>query len=299
MVQEYGLFIDGKWRTSEGKRFETRNPATGEVLATFPLATNDELGGAAHAAKGAFEKWRKTPAPRRGEILLEAARIFRRKKEELGRVVTTEMGKVIAEGRGDVQEVIDFYEYGAGEGRRMFGETVPSEVPNKMCLTVRQPIGPVGLITPWNFPMAIPAWKSGAALIAGCSFVLKPSSLTPLCAARFVDVLDEAGFPPAVVNMLTGRGCVVGGGLVSHPDIRALSFTGGVETGKHVYESAAKKMIKVGLELGGENPSLALDDAGIDLLIDGVLFGAFRTAGHPCPAASRLIVHRQSYCEVR
>src|SRR5256712_69481 len=174
MVQEYGLFIAGKWRKSEGKRFETRNPATGEVLAT---------------------------------------------------------------------------------------------VPNKMCLTVRQPIGPVGLITPWNFPMAIPAWKSGAALIAGCSFVLKPSSLTPLCAARFVEVLDEAGFPPGVVNMLTGTGSVVGDGLVSHPDIRAISFTGGVETGKHVYESAAKKMIKVGLELGGKNPIIAMDDANVDLLM--------------------------------
>src|SRR5437016_239021 len=191
MVQEYGLFIGGKWKKSEGKRFETINPATGEVLATFPSATKEELGDAVRAAKGAFERWRKTPAPRRGEMLLEAARIFRRKKEELGRIVTTEMGKVIAEGRGDVQEVIDFYEYAAGEGRRMFGETVPSELPNKMCLTVRMPVGPVGLITPWNFPMAIPGWKSGAALIAGCPFVLKPSSLTPLCAAKFVEVLDE------------------------------------------------------------------------------------------------------------
>ncbi len=175
MVQEYGLFIGGKWRKSEGKPFETRNPATGEVLATFPNATKEEMGEAVRFAKAAFEKWRKTPAPRRGELLLEAARIFRRKKEDLARIVTTEMGKVIAEGRGDVQEVIDFYEYAAGEGRRMFGETVPSELPNKMCLTIRQPIGPVGLITPWNFPMAIPAWKSGAALIAGCPFVLKPS----------------------------------------------------------------------------------------------------------------------------
>src|SRR5437773_138604 len=242
MVQEYGLFIGGKWKKSEGKRFETINPATGEVLATFPSATKEELGDAVRAAKGAFERWRKTPAPRRGEMLLEAARIFRRKKEELGRIVTTEMGKVIAEGRGDVQEVIDFYEYAAGEGRRMFGETVPSELPNKMCLTVRMPVGPVGLITPWNFPMAIPGWKSGAALIAGCPFVLKPSSLTPLCAAKFVEVLDEAGFRQGVVNMLTGSGSVVGDGLVAHPDIRAISFTGGVDTGKHVYESAAKKM---------------------------------------------------------
>src|SRR5438093_1121925 len=295
MVQDYGLFIGGKWKKSEGKRFETRNPATGEVLATFPLATKEDLSDAVHAAKGAFEKWRKTPAPRRGELLLEAARIFRRKKEDLGRIVTTEMGKVIAEGRGDVQEVIDFYEYAAGEGRRMFGDTVPSELPNKMCLTVRMPIGPAGLITPWNFPMAIPGWKSGAALIAGCSFVLKPSSLTPLCAAKFVEVLEEAGFPPGVVNMVTGNGSVVGDGLVAHPDIRAISFTGGVDTGKHVYESAAKKMIKVGLELGGKNPIIAMDDANIDLLMDGVMFGAFGTAGQRCTAASRLIVHQKFY----
>ena len=298
MVQEYGLFIGGKWKKSEGKRFETINPATGEVLATFPSATKEELGDAVRAAKGAFERWRKTPAPRRGEMLLEAARIFRRKKEELGRIVTTEMGKVIAEGRGDVQEVIDFYEYAAGAGRRMFGETVPSELPNKMCLTVRMPVGPVGLITPWNFPMAIPGWKSGAALIAGCPFVLKPSSLTPLCAAKFVEVLDEAGFPSGVVNMLTGSGSVVGDGLVAHPDIRAISFTGGVDTGKHVYESAAKKMIKVGLELGGKNPIIAMDDANVDLLMDGVMFGAFGTAGQRCTAASRLIVHQKVYDEV-
>jgi len=298
MVQEYGLFTGGKWKKSEGKRFETINPATGEVLATFPLATKEELGEAVRAAKGAFERWRKTPAPRRGELLLEAARIFRRTKEELGRVVTTEMGKVIAEGRGDVQEVIDFYEYAAGEGRRMFGETVPSELPNKMCLTVRMPVGPVGLITPWNFPMAIPGWKSGAALIAGCPFVLKPSSLTPLCAAKFVEVLDEAGFPPGVVNMLTGSGSVVGDALVAHPDIRVISFTGGVDTGRHVYESAAKKMIKVGLELGGKNPIIAMDDANLDLLMDGVMFGAFGTAGQRCTAASRLIVHQKIYDQV-
>ncbi len=259
MVQEYGLFIGGN-----------------------PNATKEELGEAVRTAKGAFEKWKKTPAPRRGELILEAARIFRRKKEDLARVVTTEMGKVIAEGRGDVQEVIDFYEYAAGEGRRMFGETVPSELPNKMCLTVRMPVGPVGLITPWNFPMAIPAW----------------TSLTPLCAAKFVEVLDEAGFPPGVVNLLTGRGSVVGDGLVAHPDIRAISFTGGVDTGKHVYESAAKKMIKVGLELGGKNPIIAMDDANIELLMDGVMFGAFGTAGQRCTATSRLIVHQKIYDEV-
>ena len=295
MVEEYGLFFNGKWRKSEGKRFETRNPATGEVLATFPMATSQEVGAAIKSAKDASETWRKTPAPRRGELLLEAARVLKARKEELGRVVTTEMGKVIAEGRGDVQEAIDFYTYAAGEGRRMFGETVPSELPNKMCMTVRLPVGPVGLITPWNFPVAIPGWKSGAALIAGCPIVLKPSSLTPLCAAKFVECLDEAGFPAGVVNMLTGSGSVVGDGIVAHPEIRAVSFTGGVDTGRHVYESAAKKMIKVGLELGGKNAIIAMDDASVELLMDGVMFGAFGTAGQRCTATSRLIVHETIY----
>ena len=298
MVQEYGLFYGGEWRTSEGKRFETRNPATGEVLATFPMATRDEVDAAVRSAKDAFGSWRKTPAPRRGDLLLDAAGVLRRRKEELGRIVTSEMGKVIAEGRGDVQEAIDFYTYAAGEGRRMFGETVPSELPNKMCLTVRLPVGPVGLITPWNFPVAIPGWKSGAALIAGCPIVFKPSSLTPLCAAAFVECLDEAGFPPGVVNLLTGSGSVVGDGIVAHPDIRAVSFTGGVDTGKHVYESAAKKMIKVGLELGGKNAIIAMDDADVELLMDGVVFGAFGTAGQRCTATSRLIVHEKVYDQV-
>ena len=299
MVQEYGFYIDGSWTNPKGrKRFESENPATGETLATFPLGTSEDVNAAVKAAKVAFETWKTTPAPRRGELLLEAARIFRRKKEDLARTVTTEMGKVIAEGRGDVQEVIDFFEYAAGEGRRMFGDTVPSELPNKMCLTIRLPVGPVGLITPWNFPMAIPSWKSGAALISGCTVVFKPSSLTPLCGARFVEVLDEAGFPPGVVNMVTGSGAVVGDGIVEHPAIRAVSFTGGIDTGKHVYEAAAKKMIKVGLELGGKNAILAMADAPIDLLMDGVMFGAFGTAGQRCTAASRLIVHEKIYDEV-
>ncbi|OGS50928.1 MAG: aldehyde dehydrogenase [Euryarchaeota archaeon RBG_16_68_12] len=299
MAQEYGFYVGGRWvNPKDRSRFETVNPASGEALATFPLGTKDDVNAAARAAGSAFDKWRKTPAPRRGELLLEAARIFRRRKEELGRLVTTEMGKVIAEGRGDVQEVIDFYEYAAGEGRRMFGETVPSELPNRMCMTIRLPVGPVGLITPWNFPMAIPGWKSGAALIAGCPIVLKPSSLTPLCGAKFVEILVEAGFPPGVVNMLTGTGSIVGDGIVAHPDIRAVSFTGGVDTGKHVYEAAAKKMIKVGLELGGKNAILAMEDADLDLLMDGVMFGAFGTAGQRCTATSRLIVHERIYDQV-
>ena len=299
MVEEYGFFIGGEWSTPAGRKmFETINPATGELLATFPLGTSKDVAAGVNAAKEAWPKWKRTPAPRRGEILLEAARILRRRKEELGRIVTKEMGKILSEGRGDVQEAIDFLEYAAGEGRRFFGETVPSELPDKMCLTIRLPVGPVGLITPWNFPIAIPAWKTGAALIAGCTVVFKPASLTPLCAVKFVEALDEAGLPPGVMNLLTGGGSVVGRGIVDHPDIRAISFTGGVDTGRQVYEAAAKKMIKAGLELGGKNAILAMDDADIDLLMDGVLFGGFGTAGQRCTATSRIIVHKAIYDNV-
>ena len=299
MVDAFGFYIVGKWvNPKDRKRLDTINPATGEVLATFPQGTKDDVNAAVRAAKGAFERWRKTPAPRRGDLLLDAARILRAKKEELGRIVTMEMGKVIAEGRGDVQEAIDFFEYASGEGRRLFGLTVPSELPNKMCLTIRLPVGPVALITPWNFPIAIPSWKTGAALISGCTVVFKPSSLTPLCGAKFTEVLDEAAFPPGVFNFLVGPGSIVGDGLVAHPDIRAVSFTGGTESGKQVYKAAAEKMIKAGLELGGKNAILAMDDADLDLLMDGVIFGAFGTAGQRCTATSRLIVQTGIYDEL-
>jgi aldehyde dehydrogenase (NAD+) len=296
MVQDHGFYIGGKWTNPrDRKRLETINPATKEVLAAFPQGTKEDVAAAVRAAKGVFERWRKTPAPRRGDLLLEAAKILRKKKEELGRVVTMEMGKVIAEGRGDVQEAIDFFEYASGEGRRLFGQTVPSELPNKMCFTIRLPVGPVALITPWNFPIAIPSWKTGAALISGCTAVFKPSSLTPLCGAKFTEVLDEAGFPPGVFNFLVGPGSVIGDGLVAHPDIRAVSFTGGTEAGKHVYKAAAEKMIKAGLELGGKNAILVMDDADLDLVMDGVVFGAFGTAGQRCTATSRLIVQAGVY----
>ncbi|HEV8594320.1 MAG TPA: aldehyde dehydrogenase family protein, partial [Thermoplasmata archaeon] len=299
MGDAFGFYIGGKWTNPrDRKRLETINPATGEVLGSFPQATKEDVAAAVKAAKGAFEKWRKTPPPRRGEFLLEAARIFRRRKEELGRLVTMEMGKVLAEGRGDVQEAIDFFEYASGEGRRFMGYTVPSELPNKICFSIRLPVGPVGLITPWNFPIAIPAWKSGAALVAGCTVVLKPSSLTPLCGAKFAEVLDEAGLPPGVFNVLVGPGATAGDALIRHPDIRAISFTGGVDTGREVYKAAAEKMIKAGLELGGKNPILVMDDADLDLLMDGVMFGAFGTAGQRCTATSRLIVHKAVYDEL-
>ena len=300
MGEESGHYINGKWvRPRGGKWFETTDPATGEVLARFPQGTPQDIAAAVKAAKVAFPKWSRMPPPRRGDLLLEASRIFRRRKDELGAIVTQEMGKVIAEGKGDVQEAVDFYQYVAGEGRRSFGETTTSELPDKMAMTLHLPLGPVGLITPWNFPVAIPSWKSGGALMAGCTVVFKPSSLTPLCGAKVCEVLEEAGFPPGVFNMVTGAGGVVGNALIDHPDVAAVSFTGGVETGREVYQRGAKRLIKVGLELGGKNAILLMEDADLDLAMDGIVFGAFGTAGQRCTATSRLIVHQAIYDEVK
>ncbi len=295
-MKEYGLYINGEWVASESdKRFETRSPIDGKVLATFPQGTPGDVERAIDAAEDAFPAWKRTPAPKRGEILLRAAQIMRARKQELGELVTTEMGKVIAEGKGDVQEAIDFLEYIAGEGRRLLGETTPSELPNKFCMTVRQPVGVVGCITPWNFPTAIPIWKIGAALITGNTIVFKPASLTPLCVARLVEIFEEAGLPPGVLNMVTGGGRSVGMAIVENPRVKAISFTGGVPAGREIYTAAAKYLKSVELELGGKNPQIVMPDANLDLALDGVLFGAFGTAGQRCTATSRLILHQDIY----
>jgi acyl-CoA reductase-like NAD-dependent aldehyde dehydrogenase len=223
---------------------------------------------------------------------------MKQRKDELGKIVAQEMGKIIAEANGDVQESIDFLEYIAGEGRRLLGETTPSELPNKFCMTIRQPIGVVGCITPWNFPMAIPCWKLGAALISGNTVVFKPASLTPLCAASLVEIFDETGLPHGVLNFVTGPASVVGNEIVENPKVRALSFTGGVPAGKDIYTKAAKLLKPVEVELGGKNPQIIMDDANIDLAIEGVLFGAFGSQGQRCTATSRLIVHERVYEEV-
>lgn len=298
-MKKYDLYINGNWVKSVSKKiFETKNPATGEVLASFPLGTKDDVLKAIDAAEKAFPKWKKYPAPRRGEIILKAASMMRERKEELGEIVSKEMGKIIAEGRGDVQESIDFLEYIAGEGRRLLGETTPSELPNKFCMTVRQPIGVVGCITPWNFPTAIPCWKLGAALISGNTIIFKPASLTPLCAAKLVEIFDEAGLPAGVLNFVTGPASSVGNEIVENPRVKAISFTGGVSAGVDVYTKAAKLLKSVEVELGGKNPQIIMDDANIDLAIEGVLFGAFGSQGQRCTATSRLIVHERIYDEV-
>jgi aldehyde dehydrogenase (NAD+) len=298
-VNGYGLYIDGEWVDSlSGQTFQTTNPATGEILATFPKGREEDVHKAVEAAEKAWPNWRSYPPPKRGEILLKAASMMRQRKDKLGELVTKEMGKVIAEGRGDVQEAVDFLEYISGEGRRLLGETTTSELPRKFCMTVRQPIGIVGCITPWNFPMAVPCWKLGAALISGNTVVYKPATLTPLCAATLVEIFGEAGLPPGVLNMVTGPADTAGRAIVEHPKIRAVSFTGGIAAGKDVYSRASASMKRVGLELGGKNPLIIMDDANIDLAIEGVLFGAFGTAGQRCTATSRLIVHEKVYEEV-
>jgi len=296
MVHEYGLFIDGKWETPAGaKRFQTTNPATGEAVGSFVTGTTADAERAIGAAAKAFPAWKGTPAPKRGELLLRVAQRMIERKADLGRIVTTEMGKVISEGLGDVQESIDFIQYMAGEGRRLAGETIPSELRSKFCLTVRQPKGVVALITPWNFPTAIPNWKIAAALITGNTIVLKPASATSRCAAEVVRVYEDAGVPPGVLNLVTGSGAVVGNALVSDPRVRAVSFTGGVETGREVYVRGAQGLKMVHLELGGKNPQIVMDDADLPLAIEGILFGAFGTSGQRCTATSRLILHEKVY----
>ena len=297
-MKNYGLYINGEWiKSASEKTFATKNPADGEALATFPEGTQEDVARAVEAAEKAFPKWKRFPPPKRGEILLKAAAMMRARKEELGEMVTKEMGKVIAEGRGDVQEAIDFLEYISGEGRRLLGETTPSELPSKLCLTLKQPIGVVGCITPWNFPMAVPCWKLGAALISGNTIVYKPATLTPLCAARLVEILEQAGLPAGVLNLVTGPADVVGEAIVQHPAIRAVSFTGSVAAGRDIYSKASRMLKRVGLELGGKNPQIIMDDANLELAIEGVLFGAFGTAGQRCTATSRLIVHENIFAE--
>ncbi|HLC68497.1 MAG TPA: aldehyde dehydrogenase family protein [Candidatus Bilamarchaeaceae archaeon] len=291
--KRYGNFIHGKWAKPETEEhFPSRNPARpDEVLAYFPNSSHADVQRAVDAAESAYEKWREVPPPKRGAILLKAAQLLKERKNELGRLLTREMGKVLPEALGDVQEAIDMAEYMAGEGRRLFGHTTTSELRNKFAMTIRTPVGVVGCITPWNFPFAIPAWKMMPALICGNSIVFKPSSDTPLCAAALVEILHEAGIPPGVVNLVTGKGEVVGDAIVTNKKIRAISFTGSKATGERITQKAGIK--KVGLELGGKNPVIVLPDADLALAVDGILWGAFGTTGQRCTATSRVIVHQK------
>ncbi len=293
-MQEYKLFINGEWLESgSGETFDDINPATLEVIGKVHKASEDDVKSAVESAQDAFESWSATPAPRRAKILFRAARMLEEKKEELARLMTIEMGKVIKEARGDVQEAIDITYYAAGEGRRLLGETTPSELPDKFAMTVRRPIGVVGLITPWNFPLAIPAWKTMPALISGNTLVLKPASDTPIMAIELVKILEEAGLPEGVLNLVMGEGGTVGSAIVHNKKIRAISFTGSLATGKWILGEAAKDMKRVSLELGGKNPIIVMEDADIKLALNGVLWGAFGTTGQRCTASSRVIVHEK------
>ncbi len=291
-MKTYKDYIDGRWINSSSKKtFFSENPATLQKLGEFQLSNRKDIDNAVKAARKAFEKWKNVPAPKRGEILFKVTQLLRRDKERLAKLVTIEMGKVISEARGDVQEAIDMFEYTAGEGRRLFGHTTPSELKNKFAMTIRMPIGVCALITPWNFPIAIPAWKIAPALICGNTVVFKPSSDTPLCAVELIKILIEAGVPKGVVNLVTGSAEEVGQALVKHEDIDMISFTGSVFTGEYITKNAGLK--KVGLELGGKNPIIVMEDADIKLAVDGIIWGAFGTTGQRCTAASRVIVHRK------
>ncbi|HEY7737267.1 MAG TPA: aldehyde dehydrogenase family protein [Candidatus Limnocylindrales bacterium] len=291
-VTTYRHFIAGEWCDSTGgETFESRNPAdTRDVIGRFQQGTKADVGMAVRAAAAALPRWRQTPAPKRGEILYRFAALMEEHKERLSRAMTREMGKVLAEARGDVQEGIDIAYLMAGEGRRMFGDTVPSELPDKWAMSVRQPIGVAGIITPWNFPIAIPCWKMMPALVTGNVVVFKPASDTPHCATLLVELMAEAGFPPGTVNLVTGSGGEVGDAIVDNPDIHVISFTGSSATGRSIAEKAARRLKRVSLELGGKNGVVVLRDADLDLATEGILWSAFGTTGQRCTACSRVIV---------
>ena len=290
----YLNYIDGQWVPAQsGRTIENRNPAnTADLIGTFPDSSADDAARAVAAARRAFDSWRLVPAPKRAEILFKAARIIADRKEAFARDMTREMGKVLDETRGDVQEAIDMTYFLAGEGRRLHGQTAPSELRDKFAMSIRQPVGVCALITPWNFPMAIPSWKIIPALVCGNTVVLKPSELTPLSALHFVKVLEEAGVPPGVVNLVTG-GPAVGEMLTTHPDVSVVSFTGSTAVGKLVNQNAAPHFKKVHLEMGGKNAIMILDDANLELALEGCLWGGFGTTGQRCTAASRVIIHEK------
>jgi len=292
-------FINGEWvGAKSGKTLENRNPAnTEEIIGEFPLSGPEDVDAAVSAARNAYKSWRLTPAPKRAEILFRVAELLVKRKEDFARGMTREMGKVLAETRGDVQEAIDMTYYMAGEGRRLFGQTTPSELPNKFAMSVRQPIGVCGMITPWNFPMAIPSWKVMPALACGNTVVLKPAEDTPLSSYHLVDTMVEAGLPAGVVNLVSGDGPGAGAPLAEHQDVPVISFTGSTATGRIIAQACAPDFKHCSLEMGGKNIILVMEDANLDLAIDGAIWGGFGTTGQRCTAASRIGVHKSVYGE--
>lgn len=290
-MMEFQNYINGKWVKGRST-FQTINPANEELVAEIAQAEISDVDAAVSAATEAFKSWRLVPAPLRGELLFKVGDILKQKKEELARLLTQDMGKVISEARGDVQEAIDMAYFMGGEGRRLLGYTAPVEMPNKFGMAVRDPAGVVGLITPWNFPIAVPSWKIFPALVAGNTIIWKPSPETPAISAAFVQVFEEAGLPAGVFNLLLAPGAEVGRALVEHPGVRVISFTGSTTTGRAIAESAGRLNKKLSLEMGGKNAIIVLDDANIELVTDATLWAAFGTSGQRCTAASRLIVQK-------
>src|SRR5271155_3092263 len=297
--KSYKNYINGEWVEGSGSAaIEDRNPANrDELIGMFPSSTEADVNRAVDAAKEAYKKWRLVPAPKRAEILYRAAEILVARKEDFAREMTREMGKVLAETRGDVQEAIDMTYLMAGEGRRQFGHTTPSELPDKFAMAVRSPIGVAGLITPWNFPMAIPSWKAMPALICGNTVVLKPAEDTPLSTYNLTQVLAEAGLPPGVLNVVFGYGPDAGAPMLNHPDVGLVSFTGSTEVGRIVSVACAPTFKKCHLEMGGKNIIIVMDDANLDLAIEGAVWGGFGTTGQRCTAASRVAVQKGVYRE--
>jgi aldehyde dehydrogenase (NAD+) len=296
VVRTFKNYIAGEWvDAASGETFESTVPATGDALGTFPRSGAEDVDRAVAAAKSAYDEWRLVPAPERGALLLRFAQLLARDKAELTELMSREMGKVLAEAGGDVQEAIDMSIYMAGEGRRLFGHTTPSELRDKFQMSVRMPVGVVGAITPWNFPVAIPAWKLAPALVCGNTVVFKPAEDTPLLAERFIELLGEAGIPDGVVNLVHGFGEEAGDRLVRHPDVPVITFTGSRETGVLVTKNAADELKHVHLELGGKNGIIVMEDADLDLAVEGIVWSAFGTTGQRCTAASRVIVHGAVY----
>jgi acyl-CoA reductase-like NAD-dependent aldehyde dehydrogenase len=292
-------FINGEWVESRsGRAYENRNPAnTDELIGMFASSTDEDVNAAVDAAREAYKSWRLVPAPKRAEILFRAAELLLQRKAVFSKDMTREMGKVLAETRGDVQEAIDMTYYMAGEGRRLFGQTTPSELPNKFAMSVRQSIGVCGMITPWNFPMAIPSWKMMPALVSGNTVVLKPAEDTPLSSYHLVQVLTEAGVPRGVVNLVSGDGPNAGAPLSQHKNVPVVSFTGSTAVGRLIAQACAPDFKHCSLEMGGKNIIIVMEDANLDLAVDGAVWGGFGTTGQRCTAASRIAVHKSVYHE--
>jgi aldehyde dehydrogenase (NAD+) len=299
MAQTFANYIGGRWVPARsGRSFKNLNPATGELLGEFPESGPDDVDAAVQAARDAMRAWQLTPAPKRGELLFKLGALIASKKEELARAATREMGKILIETRGDVQEGVDMAYLAAGEGRRLYGVTTPSEMPNKWAMSVRVPIGVVGVITAWNFPFAVPTWKIFPALLAGNTVVFKPSEETPEMGWHLAKLLEEAGLPAGVFNVVHGNGQNVGWPMVQHAGVDVVSFTGSNAVGTRIATEGARLGKRVSLEMGGKNGVIVLDDADVSLAANAVAWGAFGTTGQRCTATSRVIVHERVHDEL-